>query len=226
MLSVKIEKIIAKSPKEVFKALQEGRLFMNCSADSNSMEIDFRVGGKYKLNFKNHKVSNWGEFLEIIPNQKVVFSWCQTFGAEQKPDTKVTVVLFADGSKTRLVLEHVGFTDQANCDGHLQGWTGGINDLTTELEESRIRLMRRYEVPIEKLFTIVQQSEDLFGKSKDFVANQKMTLDPNVTLIFTARDDKNSNLEIIHHGLISDEDKIINRNKWNRVTEKLTEIIK
>lgn len=58
MYSLKVEKVISREVKDVFKSLQEGKLFMNCGADSNSIEIDFRVGGKYKLNFKNHKVSN------------------------------------------------------------------------------------------------------------------------------------------------------------------------
>lgn len=225
MHTLKIEKMIAKDAKEVFKSLQEGRLFMNCSADSNSIDMDFRVGGKYKLNFKNHKVSNWGEFLEIIPNQKIVFTWCQTFGPDQKPDTKVTIELFADGPKTKLVLEHSGFKDQSACDGHFQGWNGGINDLANEMESGRIRLVRRYETPVEKLYDMVKESKHLFGEFQDFVLNHKITIGPNVTLLFSARDEKNSALEITHEGLFADKDKEASRNNWDRVTTKLTELI-
>ena len=225
MQSLKIEKVIAKDAKDVFKSLQEGRLFMNCSADSNSIEIDFRVGGKYKLDFKNHKVSNWGEFLEIIPNQKIVFSWCQTFGPDQKPDTKVTIELFADGSKTRLVLEHTGFKDQTICDNHYQGWSGGINDLTSEMENKRVRLVRRYDTPVEKLFELVRKSKSLFGESRDSVLNQKMILDSGVTLQFLNREGNTSALEIIHEGLSSDKDKERSRNNWDRVTTELMDLI-
>jgi uncharacterized protein YndB with AHSA1/START domain len=225
MYDLKIEKMINKDAEVVFKSLQEGKLFMNCSADSNSIDIDFRIGGKYKINFKNHKVSNWGEFLEIIPNQKIVFTWCQTFGPDQKPDTKVTIELQALGPKTKLVLEHTGFQDQSTCDNHFQGWNGGINDLTNEIENGRIRLVRRYETPVEKLYEKVLESKKLFGEVQDFVLNQKITLDSNVTLLFAVRDENNSALEIIHDGLFTDKDIEVNRKNWDRVTTKLMEII-
>ncbi len=198
---------------------------MNCSADSNSLDIDFRVGGKYKINFKNHKVSNWGEFLEIIPNQKIVFTWCQTFGADQKPDTKVTIQLESLGSKTKLVLEHSGFSDQSTCDDHFQGWNGGINDLSTEMEIGRIRLVRRYDVPVKKLYDLVLESKSLFGDVKDQVTNQKMNIGSSVTLLFSAKDDKSSALEINHDSLLSDKEIEQSRKNWDVITSKLTEII-
>lgn len=211
MHDLKIEKIIAKSASEVFNSLKAGRLFMNCSADSNSIEIDFRVGGKYKLNFKNHKVSNWGEFLEIIPNQKIVFSWCQTFGADQKPDTRVTIELFAEGPKTKLVLEHKGFMNKDLCDNHYQGWNGGLNDMTIEMEEGKLRLVRRYDIPVANLKAMV-------GDSKDF---QKS----NVALQFMEREGNTSALEIIQSGLHSDMDKETSRKSWDKITSKLLETI-
>lgn len=211
MHDLKIEKVISKSAKEVFKSLQEGKLFMNCSADSNSIEIDFRVGGKYKLDFKNHKVSNWGEFLEIIPDQKIVFSWCQTFGPDQKPDTRVSIELFADGPKTKLVLEHKGFKDKESCDNHYQGWNGGLTDLTSEMEMGQIRLCRRYDTSVDKLTALVKQSKDF--------------QDVNVTLQFLEREGNASALEIIQSNLHSDNDKQVSRNKWDSITSKLMEII-
>jgi uncharacterized protein YndB with AHSA1/START domain len=224
MHELKIEKLIAKEAKEVFKSLKEGKLFMNCSADSNSIEIDFQVGGKYKINFKNHKVSNWGEFLEIIPNQKIVFTWCQAFGPDQTPDTKVTIELFADGQKTKLVLQHNGFKDQATCDNHFQGWNGGLNDLTSEMENGRIRLVRRYDTPLEKLFEKVLETK-LFGEVKEVVLNQKINFKSNVTLLFSIRDENSSAIEILHEGLFTDNDRDTSRNNIDHVTAKLTELL-
>lgn len=211
MYDLKIEKMISKSAHEVFNSLKAGKLFMNCSADSNSIELDFRVGGKYKLHFKNHKVSNWGEFLEIIPDQKIVFTWCQTFGADQKPDTKVTIELFSEGPGTKLVLEHKGFKDKETCDNHYQGWNGGINDMTSEMEEDKIRLVRRYDTPVEKLKALVKASNDF-----------KVS---NITLHFMEREGQASALEIIHSGLRSDGEKETSRNNWDKVTTKLMEMI-
>ena len=130
---LKTEKVIARPASDVFNAIKAGRLFMNCSGDSNSMKIDFRVGGKYHIDFKNHGVANFGEFIEIVPNRKIVFTWCQTFGADQKPDTQVSIELFDDGPKTKLVLHHTGFNTEATRDGHKGGWIDGLADMASEI---------------------------------------------------------------------------------------------
>ncbi len=160
---VKSEKVIARPAGDVFHALKDGLLFMNCGANSSSMKIDFRVGGKYHIDFKNKTLSNFGEFLEIIPNKKIVFTWCQTFGADQKPDTQVVIELFEDGPKTKLVLVHTGFKDQETKDNHQMGWTGGINDFTDQIENGRLRMVRAYEVPAEKLYDICKNPESFFA---------------------------------------------------------------
>jgi uncharacterized protein YndB with AHSA1/START domain len=160
---VKVEKLIARPAADVFRALQEGRLFMNCSADSASMRLDFRPGGKYYLEFKGHNVVNFGEFLEIIPNKKIVFTWCQDFGEQQKPDTQVTIELFESGAQTRLVVVHTGFKDQANCEGHRKGWTGGLNDLNEELVQGRLRMVRGFEASVDKLFEACKNPATFFG---------------------------------------------------------------
>jgi uncharacterized protein YndB with AHSA1/START domain len=164
---VNAEKLINRSPTDVFRALREGRLFLNCGADIDTMTIDFRVGGKYQIDFKNHSLKNFGEFLEIVPNKKIVFSWCQTFGADQKPDTQVSIELFEDGAnpylKTRLVLTHTGFKTKELCDGHNAGWTDGINDMTEEIQNGRLRMVRRFETSIEKLYETCSNPNRFFA---------------------------------------------------------------
>ena len=125
--------------------------------------IDFRVGGKYRIDFKNKTLVNFGEFLEIIPDRKIVFSWCQTFGADQKPDTQVTIELFPQGEKTKMLLHHVGFKDQALRDAHQFGWDGGITDFTNQLENNVLRLLRGYPVPVGNLFAICKNPESFFA---------------------------------------------------------------
>lgn len=224
MFDLKVEKIISREASDVFKALQEGKLFMNCSADSNTIEVDFRVGGKYKLEFKNHKVSNWGEFLEIIPNKKVVFSWCQGFGVDQTPDTRVTIELFPEGKKTKLVLEHKGFKDQATLDDHTQGWNGGISDLTGELENGRIRFNRRFDTTVEQLFQNVLSVKEIFTSAPDVVLNQKIAITPNVTLLFNKKDDGTSAMELIHENISTDKEQSQERKKWDAFNVKLMEM--
>jgi uncharacterized protein YndB with AHSA1/START domain len=164
---VKTEKLIGRPAKEVFHALGEGRLFMNCSADSRSMQMDFRVGGHYKIDFKSMGASNFGEFLEIIPDKKIVFTWCQAFGADQKPDTQVTIELFGEGSKTRLVLVHTGFKTVEHQENHRGGWTTGLADFDAEIENGRLRMVRRFKVPVEKLYETSKNPESFFGYMGD-----------------------------------------------------------
>jgi len=169
MYQVKVEKVIGRSVGDVFRALKEGKLFMNCSADSKSMKIDFRVGGKYHIDFNNHGKFNFGEFIEIIPDKKIVFSWCQAFGPDQKPDTQVTIELFSEQSSTRLVLAHTGFRNQEICDAHRMGWTSGINDFTNETQNGRLRMVRIFTAPVEELFAVCSNPSTFFAFIGDVV---------------------------------------------------------
>lgn len=165
---VKVEKVIGRSISDVFRALKEGKLFMNCSADSRSMEIDFRVGGKYHIDFWSHGKYNFGEFLEIIPDRKIVFSWCQDFAPDRKPDTEVTIELFPEASKTRLVLIHTGFKNQEIFEAHQNGWTHGINDFIDELQHDRLRMVRMFPSSVDELFEMCASPPTFFAIMGDF----------------------------------------------------------
>jgi uncharacterized protein YndB with AHSA1/START domain len=71
-----------------------------------------------------------GEFLEVVPDEKVVF----TFGWDE-PDhpippgsTEVEITLFPEGEKTRVRLAHRGLPDDAVAD-HTKGWDFYLNRL-------------------------------------------------------------------------------------------------
>lgn len=160
---LKLEKVIARPTSEVFRALSLGKLFMNCGAVSDSLQIDFRVGGKYLIQFKNKSLENFGEFLEIIPNRKIVFSWCQEFGSNQQPDTQVSIELFEEDAKTRLVLQHSGFKDKSVCEQHEMGWTAGMVDMSAEILEGRLRFLRVFDTSVEKLFANCQNPKGFLG---------------------------------------------------------------
>lgn len=262
---LKTEKVIARPAEEVFQALKAGLLFMNCGAASASMEIDFRVGGRYQIDFKSKQLVNFGEFLEIIPNRKIVFSWCQTFGPNQKPDTQVIIELFEDGSKTKLVLTHTGFVTEESKENHRGGWEGGLTDLTGEMEEGRLRLLRSYNVTTDKLFDLCKNPETFFafmgdiskgsvdfriggkyqlptvkgeikGEFLEIVPSKKIRLswlmgcsgplnESGVTLNIKQKEGGISQLELLHDGLLSLEDKKAHRAGWENVTAKMTETL-
>lgn len=170
---LRIEKIIAKPPAEVFRALREGRLFQNCSADTESMKIDFRVGGKYEIRFLHYGKTNGGEFLEIVPDRKIVFTWCQDSSVDPRPDTVVSIELEERGGKTHLVLTHAGFKDRELMEAHQGGWSGGLDDLADGMVHGRLRLMRRMEMPLEALYAACANPGSFFGRMGD-VKNGKV----------------------------------------------------
>jgi len=93
--------------------------------------LDPRPGGTYRVHVGDgHQAA--GKFVEVVPNEKVVF----TFGWDL-PDhpipassTEVEITLAADGDKTRLRLVHRGLPADAVSD-HTQGWDHYLGRLTT-----------------------------------------------------------------------------------------------
>ena len=165
--TVKLERTIAKPAADVFRAIGEGRIFLNCSAHQESMSVDFRVGGRYALEFRAFGVFNGGEFLEIVPNEKIVFTWSQDGEKNAKGDTTVTILLREEKGKTHLTLIHEGFRDEETRADHEQGWTNGFDDLTAEMTEGRLRFHRWFRVPVQRLYEACSNPASFFGQFAD-----------------------------------------------------------
>ncbi|MEM5405912.1 MULTISPECIES: SRPBCC family protein [Paraburkholderia] len=93
-------------------------------------EADVRVGGRFRVimrgaNGEDHDVS--GTYLEVVPDEKLVFTWAWRSTPER--ESLVTVTLRADGAATDLTLKHERFFDEAARDSHNEGWTSSIDQL-------------------------------------------------------------------------------------------------
>ncbi len=93
-------------------------------------DMDVRVGGHFRISFKTddgdyHEVG--GKYLEVTPNQRLVFSWAWHSTPERV--SQVTVVLREEGDVTLLTLTHDKFFNEAARDGHKRGWTGTLDKL-------------------------------------------------------------------------------------------------
>ena len=85
-------------------------------------ELDPRPGGTYRV-LVGGEHPGVGEFVEVVPDERVVF----TFGWDL-PDhpipagsTTVTITLIPEGDKTRVQLVHSGLRADAR-DDHRTGW--------------------------------------------------------------------------------------------------------
>lgn len=98
-------------------------------------EADVCVGGRYRVVFctidgEEHDVS--GLYREVVPNEKLAFTWSWRTTAERV--SLVTVTMTAEGDGTLFSLTHEKLFDEQVRDAHLRGWTGCIDKLGRWLE--------------------------------------------------------------------------------------------
>jgi uncharacterized protein YndB with AHSA1/START domain len=91
------------------------------------VESDPRTGGRYRWlmqapDGEQHDVS--GVYREVVPNQKLVFTWA--WKSKPERESLVTVEIKPDGDGSMLTLTHEQFADDEARDRHQQGWTGAM----------------------------------------------------------------------------------------------------
>jgi uncharacterized protein YndB with AHSA1/START domain len=101
-------------------------------------ELDVRVGGRFRIVFggpdgKLHECA--GIYKEVVPNQKLVFTWCWPNSTPER--VSVVTIVFKDlNGKTELVFTHEQLFDEAARDGHKRGWTGALDKLEQFLQNA------------------------------------------------------------------------------------------
>jgi len=99
-------------------------------------EMDVRVGGGYRTCMADKDgEEHWtrGDYLEIDPPSKLVFTWCWEIDGDPNNTTNVTQVAITlnetDNSKTNLVMIHSGFDTEDGRNSHNSGWTSSFDCL-------------------------------------------------------------------------------------------------
>ena len=95
------------------------------------IEVDLRVGGRYRVSFESPEGIVdvlTGEFLEVTPPDKLVYSWIWEEPNEHAGiETQVTVEFLEQDGGTELVLTHERFTRPDMKERHLGGWSGALD---------------------------------------------------------------------------------------------------
>jgi len=99
-------------------------------AGSVQADIDARIGGRFRIRLNTddgaqHEAA--GTYREVVPNEKLVFSWAWHSTPER--ESLVTVTLQPDGGGTLLTVHHEAFFDEAARDDHEIGWSGALDKL-------------------------------------------------------------------------------------------------
>ncbi len=95
-------------------------------------ELDVRPGGRYRTEMHAPDGSVYvttGEFREVTPPERLVFTWVWGEGEMAGHETLVTVELRDLGGATELTLTHERFPDGAKRDLHNQGWSSSLDCL-------------------------------------------------------------------------------------------------
>jgi uncharacterized protein YndB with AHSA1/START domain len=132
-----IKRMLKADRRRVFSALSDpakmAQWFYGMDTGRARVTCDFRVGGKYSIEMFNDEQQcvPTGEYLEIVPPEKLVFTW-SVDGVVK--DSKVTIELFEKGDRTEFVLTHE--LPQDVLERHQHGWVNCVNHLEGLLAQS------------------------------------------------------------------------------------------
>jgi uncharacterized protein YndB with AHSA1/START domain len=131
-------------PREaVFAAWTDRRLISRWWAAKTyttlSCEMDVRPGGAWRRLLRRPNgtiLIEYGTYREVVPPQRLVFTYNSEGSDLVEPETVVTVTLtkLGDG-RTRLILRHAGIETDATRAIHEAGWSRCFDRLTTTLPE-------------------------------------------------------------------------------------------
>jgi glutathione S-transferase len=128
-------------PERVFAAFTKRDLMQAWYGPENMTvphcEVDARIGGKYRVEMHSpsgaaHIVT--GEFREIRPPERLVYTWGWLEGAGRGPETLVTLTFASHDGGTDLTLEQSGFLTDDSRDRHAHGWNSSLAGLGAALE--------------------------------------------------------------------------------------------
>ena len=131
--SLTLKRRINAPPAKVFAAFTEpqtiARWFGPQGVTDVQAETDLRVGGRYRIVAKmaNDEHSVGGVYREIVPNEKLVYTWAWKSTPER--ESLVTITFKPDGAGTLLTLTHEQFFDADARDRHQHGWSGALDKL-------------------------------------------------------------------------------------------------
>lgn len=134
--SLKINRFIKAPRQQVFAAWtdpeQLREWFGPEHVQTRRLTANPQVGGRFQWDLtspEGEEMTVKGEYREVIPNQKVVFTWQWQNDEDWMTDSVVTVELSDAKGGTDLCLTHERLPNEKSSNGHTKGWNSSLDKL-------------------------------------------------------------------------------------------------
>ena len=141
--SLTIRRVFDADIETVFRAWTDPEILAKWFAPegvtTSIKKVELETGGEYDfiLNAPEGQVRHHGEYVLIVPPEKLVFTWVLdsdnqacTGSTSGITDTLVTVDFRRVDNATEIVLTHEQLPDRKACEGHQFGWTACLDSLS------------------------------------------------------------------------------------------------
>lgn len=102
----------------------------------DDVKQDLKLGGAYEFDMRDEIGEHiaFGEYKEIIPNEKISFTWEWKDGDFH--DSEVTINLAEKDGQTQVILDHKKLPSKESGEDHCKGWTSSLDKLENFLYKS------------------------------------------------------------------------------------------
>jgi uncharacterized protein YndB with AHSA1/START domain len=135
-LSLHIERVLPSPPSVVFDALiapdQLARWWGPSGFTAPSLELDPRVGGKYRITMQPPEGELFhlsGAFREVEPPSRLSYTFRWEEPTPDDRETVVTLTLSDVDDATALIVDQTGFATEERRSLHERGWTESLERL-------------------------------------------------------------------------------------------------
>lgn len=130
MAELTCEILVDASPETIFPLLVDREQHLRWMG--TEAELEAHVGGRYSVLVGGNYPAA-GEFVEVVTNERVVFTfgWEMEGGPVTPGSSTVEITLHPQDGKTLVRLRHHGLPDDAAGTEHTAGWTHYLQRLQT-----------------------------------------------------------------------------------------------